>query len=44
MKWQDISVDIKTLAPGGCLPLPRGYIQGVVDKLDSFFHRNIIYG
>ena len=21
MKWQDISVDIKTLSPGGCLPL-----------------------
>ena len=27
MKWQDISVDMKTLAPGGCLPLPRGYIH-----------------
>ena len=27
MKWQDISVDIKTLSPGGCLPLPRGYIH-----------------
>ena len=34
MKWQDISVDIKTLSPGGgggggggCLPLPRGYIS-----------------
>ena len=26
MKWQDISVDIKTLSPGGCLPLPWGYI------------------
>ena len=26
MKWQDISVDIKTLSPGGCLPLPRGYM------------------
>ena len=26
MKWQDISVDIKALSPGGCLPLPRGYI------------------
>ena len=24
MKWQDISVDIKTLSPGGCLPLSRG--------------------
>ena len=23
MKWQDISVDIKTLSPGGCLPLPQ---------------------
>ena len=21
MKWQDISVDIKTSSPGGCLPL-----------------------
>ena len=27
MKWQDISVDIKTLSPGGCLPLPRVYIH-----------------
>ena len=27
MKWQDISVDIKTLFPGGCLPLPQGYIH-----------------
>ena len=27
MKWQDISVDIKTLSPGGCLLLPRGYIH-----------------
>ena len=27
MKWQDISVDINILAHGGCLPLPRGYIQ-----------------
>ena len=27
MKWQDISVDIKTLSPGGCLPLPCGYIH-----------------
>ena len=27
MKWQDISVHIKTLVPGSCLPLPRGYIH-----------------
>ena len=27
MKWQDISVDIKTLSPGEFLPLPRGYIH-----------------
>ena len=27
MKWQDISVDIKTLSPGACLPLPQGYIH-----------------
>ena len=27
MKWQDISVDINTLSPRGCLPLPRGYIH-----------------
>ena len=27
MKWQDISVDIKTLSPGGCLPLPWVYIH-----------------
>ena len=26
MKWQDISVDIKTLSPGGSLPLAQGYI------------------
>ena len=27
MKWQDISVDINILSPGGCLPLPWGYIH-----------------
>ena len=27
LKWQDISVDIKILSPGVCLPLPRGYIH-----------------
>ena len=27
MEWQDISVDIKTLSPGGYLPLPWGYIH-----------------
>ena len=27
MKWQDISVEIKTLSPGDCLPLPLGYIH-----------------
>ena len=27
MKWQAISVDIKTLSPGGCLPLSRRYIH-----------------
>ena len=27
MKWQGISVDIKFLSPGGCLPLPRGCIH-----------------
>ena len=27
MKCQDVSVDIKTLSPGGCLPLHRGYIM-----------------
>ena len=27
MKWQDISVDIKTLCPGGCLSLSWGYIH-----------------
>ena len=26
-KWQDISVDIKTLSPVGCLPLPWVYIH-----------------
>ena len=30
-KWQDVFVDIKTLSPGGCLPLPWGYIH-VLDK------------
>ena len=32
-KWQDISVDIKTPSPGGCLPLPWGYIH----VLNHFF-------
>ena len=32
MKWQDISVDIKTLSPGGCLTLPRGYIHVLNQK------------
>ena len=27
MKWQDISVSIKTLSIGGCQPLPWGYIH-----------------
>ena len=27
MNWQDISVDIKILSPGGSLPLPWGYIH-----------------
>ena len=27
MKWQDVSVDIKTLSPGGCLPLILTYPQ-----------------
>ena len=27
VKWQGLSVDIKILSPGGCLPLPRGYIH-----------------
>ena len=26
-KWQEVSVDIKTLSPGGCMPLPWGYIH-----------------
>ena len=26
-KWQEVSVDIKTLSPGGCRPLPPGYIH-----------------
>ena len=25
VKWWGLSVDIKILSPGGCLPLPRGY-------------------
>ena len=27
LKWQEVSVDIKTLSPGGCMLLPRGYIH-----------------
>ena len=26
-KWQEVSVDIKSLSPGGCMPLPWGYIH-----------------
>ena len=26
-KWEALSVDIKILSPGGCLPLPSGYIH-----------------
>ena len=26
-RWQDSSVNIKILSPGGCLPLPQGYIH-----------------
>ena len=37
MKWQDISVDIKTLSPGGCLPLPRGYINHEKNCIKSDF-------
>ena len=25
-EWQKVYVEIKILTPGGCLPLPRGYI------------------
>ena len=32
MKWQDISADIKTLSPGGCLPLPWGYMYKIIKK------------
>ena len=32
MKWQNISVDIQTLSPGGCLPLPWGYIHELNDE------------
>ena len=33
MKWQDISVDIKTLSPGGCLPLPVAiYMYKIMKK------------
>ena len=28
-KWQAVSVDIKTLSPGDCLPLPWGYIHAL---------------
>ena len=34
MKWQAISVDIKPLSPGDCLPLPRGlYMYKIMKKL-----------
>ena len=34
MKWQDISVDIKTLSPGVCLPLPRAiYMYKIMTKI-----------
>ena len=26
-KWQEVSVDLKTLSPRGCMLLPRGYIH-----------------
>ena len=26
-EWQKVYVKIKILTPGGCLPLPRGYIH-----------------
>ena len=26
-EWQKVYVDIKILSPGGCLPLPQGYIH-----------------
>ena len=36
MKWQDISVDIKTLSPGGCLPPLLMNIYGIKsDTKDS---------
>ena len=38
MKWQDISVDINTLSPGGCLPLPWGYIHEQNHDLFIFFY------
>ena len=37
MKCQDISVDIKTLSPGGCLPLPRGYNHEKKNGIKSDF-------
>ena len=35
MKWQAISVDMKTVSSGGCLPFPWGYIH--VLNHDFFF-------
>ena len=33
MKWQDISVDVKTLSPGGCLPCPGAiYMHKIMKK------------
>ena len=29
LKWQDVSVYTKISSPGGCLPLPRGYIHAL---------------
>ena len=36
-KWQDGSVDIKTLSPGGCLPLPWGYIKSLKKCIKADF-------
>ena len=46
MKWQDISVEIKTLSPGSCLPLPWGYVMKRMGKgkIMDFSETIVVYG
>ena len=50
MKWQDISVDIKTLSPGGCLPPANEHLKEIFWNLQhmtevtrgSCWHQNFV--